>query len=431
MSDSHLQQDILVVDDNPNNLGVLSDLLQEQGYRVRVAQSGRRGLEASRHARPDLILLDITMPDMDGFEVCKALKADPGLAEVPVIFLSAHEGALEKVRAFEAGGADYIQKPFQVQEVLMRVRLQLRLASLQAELQSKNQDLEASNNSLREHAELVHHALFEAKALNRELIGVNEKLRQSEEIQSHFLARMRHEINNPLSAIMGLADQAFQQALGPEQVGSICGRIKAEASYLDFQIRNLFAAADLEAGATVPSVTRVDVASVLRNVMEAFSQEAQAKALKAHLECASDPLPLVFATDAGMLRIIAANLLANAIEFSREGQAIHLRAALDHDVLVLEIEDEGLGIREEDRSVIFDRFRQLEEGPTRSHRGQGLGLPVTKALVDLLNGTIDVGGKIGKGAVFTCRLPRFTVLDESTTSSFEGNMFIFENPEER
>ncbi|GLH71736.1 hypothetical protein GETHLI_02380 [Geothrix limicola] len=430
MNDLRPQHDILVIDDNPSNLGVLSDLLRDQGYRVRVAQSGHRGLEAAQIAKPDLILLDITMPDMDGFEVCTRLKADPELAAIPVVFLSAHEGTLEKLKAFESGGADYVQKPFQVQEVLMRVRLQLRLASLQGELQAKNQDLEASNNSLREQAELVHHALFEAKALNRELIGLNEKLRQSEEIQSRFLARMRHEINNPLSAIIALADQALQAAFSPEQIHSACARIKAEASYLDFQIRNLFAAADLEAGAVQPSVTQVDVGSVLRNVMEAFSHEAQAKALTVRLEGGSGPTPLVFGTDAAMLRIITANLLANAIEYSSEGQTIRLRAALEEATLRLEIEDEGIGIRPEDRSRIFDRFKQLEEGPTRAHRGQGLGLPVTKALVDLLNGTIDVGGEVGKGAVFTCRLPRFTAMDETSTSSFEGNMFIFESPEE-
>lgn len=424
-------QDILVIDDNPNNLGVLSDLLQERGYRVRVAKNGRQGLEVARHARPDLIMLDINMPEMDGFEVCQELKADPALAEVPVIFLSAHEGAEEKVKAFELGGVDYIQKPFLIQEVLMRVRLHLRLASLQEELLSKNLSLASSNARLQDNANLIQHALMEAKALNRELITVNEKLRQSEEVQSRFLAQMRNEINNPLSSLVGLADQATRQGLTLEQIQAISSSIKAEASYLDFQIRNVFAAADLEAGMAIPAITRVDVDSVLLNVIDAFALEAEAKSVSVLHEPRSASGPLTFATDAGMLRIIMANLLANAIEHSPRGGTVRLRATLDGDSLVLNIQDEGSGIREEDQARIFDRFKQLEEGSTRVHRGQGLGLPVTKALVELLQGTILVQSEPGQGAAFTSHLPKFMAMDEANISSFEGNMFIFESPEER
>jgi len=417
------QPDILVVDDNPNNLAVLSDLLQEIGCQVRVANGGRRGLEAAHQVKPDLILLDITMPDLDGFEVCKALKEEPALADVPVIFLSAHQEALDKVRAFEAGGADYIQKPFQVQEVLARTRLQLNLAALQAELQAKNLSLASANDHLQE-------ALQEAKGLNRDLFDINEKLRQSEELHGRFLAKMRHEINNPLSAILGLTQEILQGPLSPEQTLGLCAMIQTEAFHLDFQIRNVFAAADLEAGATVPAITRVDVDSVLLNVVDAFSKRAAAKSVEVILQERPDPGPILFNTDASMLRIITANLLANAIEFSPKGAKVLLKAALQDEGLLLEIQDQGMGIKEEHQSLIFDRFKQLEEGATRVHSGQGLGLPVTKAMVELMNGRIEVQSQPGEGAVFICRLPPFTVMDEVNTSSFEGNMFIFESPQE-
>lgn len=430
MNPTPLPQDILVIDDNPSNLGLLSDLLQQRGYRVRVAKNGLRGLEVARIAKPDLIMLDISMPDMDGFEVCETLKADPGLSEVPVIFLSAHEGAGEKVRAFELGGADYVQKPFLVQEVLMRVQLQLRLASLQKELHAKNRSLEASNLRLQENAELLQQALMEAKALNRELINVNETLRQSEELQGRILAKMRSGISNPLGAIAGLADQALQREHDPEQIRSLCSRIKAETAYLDFQFRNIFAAADLEAGQAIPSITQVEIEGLLSKVLDAFSPAAKAKSVAIHKASGPEPGPLVFGTDAGMLRIIAANLVANAIEFSPAGATVRLSSRLEGGSLVLEIQDAGLGIQEADQASIFDRFRQLEAGPTPHHRGQGLGLPVTKALVELMNGTLELRSQPGQGAVFTCRFPPFVAMDASNTSSFEGKPFFFESPEE-
>ncbi|MEP7304601.1 MAG: response regulator [Acidobacteriota bacterium] len=141
---------ILLVDDNAMNLELLSSILEEKGYQVRVATNGRRGLEAARRAKPDLIMLDVSMPDMDGYEVCRTIKADPQLRPVPVIFISAHDAGAEKAKAFEVGGADYVQKPFQIQEVLVRVRHQLRLASLQAALQEQNTDLEQANARLQE-----------------------------------------------------------------------------------------------------------------------------------------------------------------------------------------------------------------------------------------------------------------------------------------
>jgi signal transduction histidine kinase len=416
MSSPATAKDILAIDDTPANLSVLSDMLREYGYRVRVANSGRRGLEAAQQAKPDLVMLDISMPEMDGFEVCRALKADPDLADVPVIFISALEEVIDKARAFAVGGADYVQKPFQVEEVLLRVTHHLRLATLQNLLREKNQSLEA--------------ALEEAKVLNREFVRINERLRVSEELQSHFLATMRSEINNPLNAIMGLAAQIHGGGLPLDRARELASFIESEAKHLDFQIRNIFAAADLEAGTAVPTLSQVDVASILTNLLDSFSGALAAKSLKVRLVPPPEAEALPFGTDAGMLRIILANLLANAIEFSPAGGEILLETRLEGDELSLSIQDAGIGIREEDQSLIFDRFRQLEQGASRVHQGPGLGLAVTRALVELMQGTIEVQSQPGAGARFSCRFPRLHVMDEANTSSFEGNVFIFDAPKD-
>jgi eukaryotic-like serine/threonine-protein kinase len=148
--------DVLVVDDNPINLDLLSGMLSERQYRVRVATNGRRALAAARSVPPDLVMLDINMPEMDGYEVCRQLKADAVTRDVPVIFISALDEAMDKVKAFESGGADYVTKPFQFEEVLARIENQLKLSRLQRDLERKNAELQRKNEELvRSREELI------------------------------------------------------------------------------------------------------------------------------------------------------------------------------------------------------------------------------------------------------------------------------------
>jgi len=408
-------QEILLIDDDEGNLALFSEMLAECGYRVRVARSGEEGLAAARGTPPGLILLDITMPGMDGFEVCRALKADPALAPIPVLFTSGREEVVDKARAFALGAADYLQRPFRLGELALRVQHQFGLATLQAQLQEKNRNLQV--------------ALEESKILNRELVRINERLRLSEELHGHFLATMRSVINNPLTAIIGLSEQIHQGAVPLDQARTLAALISGEAFYLDFQIRNIFAAADLEGGTCAPRISQVDVGSILRDVATSFRQMAVAKGLRLHLP-GEEAGPLAFATDPGMMWTILANLLANAFAFSPEGGEVRVLAGARAGVLTVEIQDDGLGILEADQVQIFDRFRRLAEGTTSDHQGPGLGLAITRALLDLLGGTITVASTPGQGARFTCTFPEGQVLDEATTASFEGNLFIFDAPQE-
>ena len=142
--------DILVVDDTPANLDLLMAMLQGRGYRVRVATGGERALVVARNSPPDLVMLDVRMPDLDGYEVCRRLKDDPVTRSIPVIFVSAQDAVLDKVRAFQVGAADYVTKPFQFQEVLARLEHQLALRLLQREMERKNEELERRNRELTE-----------------------------------------------------------------------------------------------------------------------------------------------------------------------------------------------------------------------------------------------------------------------------------------
>jgi len=177
--------DILIVDDTPANLDLLSRMLVEKGYRFRAATSGARAIAAAQGAKPDLVMLDINMPDMDGYEVCRRLKGDPVTADVPVIFISALGDAIDKVRAFEAGGADYVSKPFQFDEVLARIEHQLAIGRLQRSLQARNEELASKNKELLEISEQLELANQELVRLSTTdaLTGISNRRRFHEVLE--------------------------------------------------------------------------------------------------------------------------------------------------------------------------------------------------------------------------------------------------------
>ncbi|NET73232.1 MAG: response regulator, partial [Sphaerospermopsis sp. SIO1G2] len=181
--DKNIPSDILIVDDKLENIRFLSDYLSKHNYQVRKAINGKAALTAVRTIKPDLILLDINMPEMGGYEVCECLKNDPITSSIPIIFLSAGSEIDDKLKAFEVGGIDYITKPFQLEEVLVRIKTQLKIKSLQTELESRNQQLETTLSLLQKtQAELIQ----------------KEKLVNS----GRIAAGISHEINNPLSFIL-------------------------------------------------------------------------------------------------------------------------------------------------------------------------------------------------------------------------------------
>jgi len=179
------KEDILVIDDKPENLRLLSIMLERQGYEVRKAINGKLGLRAAQTISPDIILLDISMPDLDGYQVCKILKADPNTCKIPVIFISAFGEVLDKVRAFKVGGCDYITKPFQIEEVFVRIENQLSIRRLQIQLEQQKQELEDKNIQLQK--QIHYRSLAEDK-----MLVLNQKLQVLANIDSLTQIPNRH-----------------------------------------------------------------------------------------------------------------------------------------------------------------------------------------------------------------------------------------------
>lgn len=225
--------DILIVDDTPANLDLLSGMLSKRGHGFRVATNGPRAIAAATSARPDLIMLDITMPDMDGYEVCRRLKSDPATADVPVIFISALGEVLDKVRAFEVGGADYVPKPFQFEEVLARIDHQLRISRLQRSLEARNEELAAKNELLLEISNQLEGANRELERLSTTdaLTGIANR-RQFHDVLEREWRRCRRE-NAPVSLLMIDIDcfkqfnDTYGHQKGDECLSSVASAVRA------------------------------------------------------------------------------------------------------------------------------------------------------------------------------------------------------------
>lgn len=270
-------------------------------------------------------------------------------------------------------------------------------------------------------------ALHDLRVMTKKLEDVNRKLQESESLKSNFLANIRNEINNPLMSILGLSKELTSTTPSDiEKVTNLAEIIYSEAFELDLQLRNIFAAADLEAGETVQSIARVNIDKLLGSTIETFIRRADEKKIKVSYnpldKAGEDPH---FNTDSEKLYIIMSNLIDNAIKFSQEGGLVELKAWIDNEHLNITVKDSGIGINESELGVIFDRFKQLDSGLLKSHKGHGIGLSITKALIELLNGTITADNADGKGSIFRVAIPASGSETDVGMLSEDGNEFIF------
>jgi len=273
--------------------------------------------------------------------------------------------------------------------------------------------------ALQDRLEFNRRALNDLREVTLKLETTNRKLQDSESLKTHFLSNIRNEINNPLAAILGLATQITGE-VGGEQGALIARLIYAEAYALDFQLENIFVAAELEAGDAVPSPALTDAAAIAAEVTCQMAFQSEAKELSLR-RVGLDTLPLV--TDPRMLQLMVRNLLANAIEFSPEGSEIEIDVRGGQGEMRITVRDTGAGIDPADQEAVFDRFRQLDAGSTKSHRGHGLGLSITRSLAELLGGSVLLESAPGAGSTFTLILAELT--HDVQALAPEGNFVLF------
>lgn len=422
--------EILIVDDTPNNLRLLSDMLSDRGYEVRKAIDGQMALTSARVEPPDLILLDIVMPDIDGYQVCQKLKSDPTTRLIPVIFLSALDDPLDKVKAFQVGGIDYITKPFQIEEVLVRVSSQLTLRYL-------TQNLEAQ--VAKRTAELTQ-ALHNLQEMQLQIV-------QAEKMATlgQLVSGIAHEINNPIGFIEGnlsLVDKGVIHLLEHLQLYQKCvanpnPEIEASAEQIELEylveelpemlesmkigtdrIRQLsvslrrFSRSDDRRKISADLHEGIDSTLViLRHRLKANKNRPEILILKKYgnlpsVKCYPSQLNQVFM-----------NVLANSIdaidelgeehsytEMEKGGYQISIctRASADRTKVAIDIADNGPGMTPEVRARIFDRLYTTKP----PGKGTGLGLSISYQIVaEKHNGRLRCSSHVGEGTKFTIEIP--------------------------
>ncbi|MBE2213002.1 MAG: hybrid sensor histidine kinase/response regulator, partial [Opitutaceae bacterium] len=328
------------------------------------APNGETALRAAQAVPPDLILLDITMPGMDGYEVCRQLKADTRLRDIPVLFISALTETEDKVRAFRAGGVDYVGKPFQLEEVEARVRTHLELRAQRLELE--------------------HHY-----ARLRELEGLRDSL-------THMVA---HDMKSPLLAVqLSLDVLRFSLPKDDPDTTEILETARASLNAVVQMIAQMIDVSRLEAGSLPLERTRTDLNELVAEML------AKHRPLAARRQLASEAsAPVIAEIDADIIRRVLANLIGNAIKFTPPDGVVRVVACTVDSVARVEVSDNGPGIAPELHATIFEKFGQVRDD--RAHLGTGLGLTFCKMAVEAHGGAIGVTSTPGAGSTFWFTLP--------------------------
>jgi signal transduction histidine kinase len=358
----------MVVDDAPSNLQLLVTLMQMEGYKVRPVRSGAAALALLQEVRPDVILLDVNMPGMDGFEVCRRLKSDPLNCDIPVLFVSALSDTNDKVKAFEAGGTDYITKPFQMKEVRMRIETHLHMARMKAEL-------EAANRKLRD----------------------SERLR---EMLAHLVA---HDMRTPLFGILGMAELVAEKeaVLHDAESTEYVTTIRDSARLLVDLISDMLDVYKHDCGTSLAQLENVLFDAIIRDSLGLLGGLARRHPFKRKLPAE----PILLRCDRSLTTRALVNLMSNAIRFTKPGTPVTLTAEVEPGFLKIGVTDEGEGIAEEHQSRLFQKFGQLEARDKGVRYSSGLGLVFCRMVAEAQGGKIGVVSSPGNGATFWLTIP--------------------------
>lgn len=357
---------IMAVDDNPANLGLLENMLSSQGHRVLSFPSGEMALRALEETKPDLILLDINMPGMNGYEICTWLKKDARFREIPVIFISAVSDSMEKVKAFSLGAVDYVTKPFNFAEVRGRIAAHIELQRQKRKLHDAYQSLQAA-----------------------------------EEIRDSLVHMVVHDMNTPLTSASGF----LQLALAPGREEKAPYYIRKALNSLDVVLlmtASLLDVSRMESGEMTLRLTALDIAELIDNILEKISPLKKGR----QLEFTCLKRPLTVKCDAQIVERIIQNILGNSLKFTSENDGrVFIEAVAGKGKVRISVSDNGPGIPEEFHERIFDKFAQLTSAKTVRGHSAGLGLAFCKMAVEAHGGRIGLESEPGRGSVFWFELP--------------------------
>jgi two-component system, sensor histidine kinase and response regulator len=378
---------ILIVDDNPKNLQVLGKLLQYENFEVEFAIDGQSALDWMEAKKFDLMLLDINMPVISGFEVCKKIRSNPKFDKMPIIFLTADIDRESILKGFELGAQDYVTKPFDSRELIMRVKTHLSLKNSREKLEELNLSLEDK-----------------VKERTAELLIAKEKAEETDRLKTVFLNNLSHELRTPMNGILGFINLLKKPELEEEKKEKYIEIVNISAERLLDTMDELVVISRIEAGDNMLHITSFDLNQEMHFQFAFFKPKADKKAIQLLCSNKIDSNAAIIKSDKIKIASILTNLINNAIKFTNKG-TVEFGNYIENDNLVLFVKDTGVGILTNRLEAIFERFVQADTRLTREHEGLGLGLSITKAYVEALGGKIAVESEKGKYSVFTVTLP--------------------------
>ncbi len=386
---------ILIVDDQPANLGVLSDCFSDSGFEILVAEDGMSAIEKAEYAHPDIILLDVLMPKIDGFEVCRRLKSEASTQDIPVIFMTALSETVDKVSGFQLGAVDYITKPIQHEELLARVTIHLTIRNLTKRLQEQNLHLQQEIRDRKQAEE----QLRELEAHLREALAQEKEL---SELKSQIISTISHEYRTPLTTISSSTEmlERYRHRWDDDKQVKHFRRIQASIQHMTALVNDVLFINKAEFEKLEFQPAPLDLVTFFHEIVDELQSTL------------SDKHRLTFTSlgncrecnfDAKLLRQILSNLISNAIKYSPKGGTVSLQLTCEDKKVIFSCADEGIGIPPEDERKLFDSFSRASN--VGMIGGTGLGLSIVKKCVELHSGEIAVESEVGVGTTFTVSLP--------------------------
>lgn len=361
---------VLIVDDDRLNVRILSSILQPEGYDLRAVHSGEEALTAYEEFKPDLVLLDVIMPGISGFETCRTLRDRHGALLAPVIFITAKSESDDVVEGLAAGGVDYLPKPFKGREALARLRTHLH------------------NRLLAEQQRQLVSQLSTANAAKNKLLGM-----------------VAHDLRNPLASICGLADFLGDGTVGtltPDQL-DLVRTIRETSQSMLSMVNELLDLSVVESGELKTHPVSRQIAEILNKSVYLNNINAARKGSRIEIEGLDGETELLI--DADKIKQVVDNLLSNAIKFSPPGSVIRVSIESDGDRYSVLVHDQGPGIPENERHKLFKDFSQTSVRPTAGEKSTGLGLAICKRIMESHGGTISAENAPGGGGLFRITLP--------------------------
>lgn len=371
------RETIMICDDNATNLSLLDDLLTGAGYHTIAFPRGDLALAAIDRHPPDLILLDIMMPKPDGYEVCRRLKTSPTRSDIPIIFISALESEIDKVRAFQAGGVDYVTKPVRREEVLARVEVHLKLRRQQRAITSQNEALKQQN--------------VELEALERQ--------------RDELVHLVVHDLRTPLTGII-MATQLMQRELEPATGATppvhrrLSNMLKCAQEMREL-INTILDIQSMENACVPLTINTLSMAELVEDALETIGCLAEEYTIMTEVESGLQDAVLA---DTSLTKRVIINLLANALNFAGTERRVSVRITAEGPMTRLAIDDRGPGVPLVDRARIFDKYQQGDASGEQP-RGNGLGLAFCKLAITQQGGRIGVEDRPGGGSRFWFTLP--------------------------